>query len=243
MGRAVEAAAQERGHRVSARLDGSANRGGSGITAEALAGVDVAVDFSVGEAVAPNVEGAAALGVDVVVGTTGWERDRERVFRAVEAAGTGLIHAPNFSTGVHLFLRLAALAGDLAAAVDGYDVHVSEIHHRHKRDHPSGTARRLADLLLERLPMKDRWSAQLPTDEPVDPRALQVAVARVGEEPGTHSVALDGPVDRIQVRHEARGRGGFARGAVLAAEWVRGRAGIHTMDDLLADRLEKGDDR
>lgn len=242
MGRAVEAVALERGHRVALRLDGSSNAAGSALTAGALEGVDVAVDFSVGEAVATNVERAAAAGVDMVVGTTGWEADRDRVFRAVQDAGTGLVHAPNFSVGVHVFLRLAALAGRLAGAVDGYDVHVTEAHHRHKRDHPSGTARRLAEILLEHLSGKERWTAELPADGPVAPEALQVAVSRVGEEPGTHAVGLDGPDDRIEVRHSARSRGGFARGAVMAAEWLRGRRGIHDMDDILRDRLGEGSD-
>ena len=240
MGRAVEAVALERGHEVALRLDGAANPDGAGVTPDALRDVDVAVDFSVGDAVARNVEGAAAQGVDVVVGTTGWEGERERVFRAVEDAGVGLLHAPNFSTGVHLFLRLAALAGDLAGAAEGYDVHAIDAHHRHKRDHPSGTARRLAELLVERVPGKERWSADLPADGPIPPDLLHVAVSRLGEEAGSHAVILDGPDDRIEVRHTARGRTGFARGAVVAAEWIRGRRGIHTMDDLLRDRLGEG---
>lgn len=248
MGRAVEERARERGHRILLRTGrggepaGPASRevgGGEGegpAPEAALREADVAIDFSVGEAVPDNVARAAGAGLDVVVGTTGWEAREDEVRRTVEEAGTGLLRAPNFSLGAQLFYRLAETAASLVGALGSYDVHVVEIHHRHKRDHPSGTARRLADLLVGALRDKVRW-AEGPTD-PDETETLEVTSVRAGEAAGLHLVGLDGPDDRIEIRHEARGRGGFARGAVEAAEWLHGRSGWFTLDDVLADRLD-----
>ena len=237
MGRAVEAVCGEEGHEVVLRLTSETNPDGEGLTAEALAPADVAIDFSHPDAVVENVRRAVAHGVDLVVGTTGWLERLDEVRRAVDDAGAALLHAPNFSLGVQLFFRLVREAGRLAEGLETYDLHVSETHHRHKVDHPSGTARHLAALLLEEVSRKERWEERLPAEGPVDPAVLQVSAVRAGENPGTHAVGLEGPEDRIELRHEARGRGSFARGAVAAAEWSRGRRGIFTLDDMLAERL------
>ncbi|MGD2151830.1 MAG: 4-hydroxy-tetrahydrodipicolinate reductase [Gemmatimonadales bacterium] len=234
MGRAVEEVASARGHEVVARIDVDANPEGRGITAQTLNGAEVAVEFSVPEAAPANIAALAACGADTVSGTTGWYDRLAEVRAAVEAAGSGLIYAPNFSLGMQLFFRLARLAARLADRLEGYDAYVLEAHHRHKKDHPSGTARRLAEILLAELSDKQRWQLALP-DGPVDPSVLQVAAVRAGEIPGTHTVGLDGLDDRIELRHEARGRAGFARGAVAAAEWIRGRPGLFTLDDMLEE--------
>lgn len=231
MGRAAEAAALERGHEVVARLDR-----GDRIHAGSLAGADVAVEFSVPEAAPGNLVRLAEAGVDVACGTTGWDEERARVRSAVDAAGRGLLVAPNFSLGVALFGRLVREAARLAAAVPEYDVHLHEAHHRHKADHPSGTARMLADAVVATLDRKVRWR-ESPPDGPPEPDVLYVSVARSGEIAGTHVVMFEGAHDRIELRHEARDRGAFARGAVEGAEWVRGRPGFHTLDDWLRDRF------
>ncbi|MBW3535712.1 MAG: 4-hydroxy-tetrahydrodipicolinate reductase [Gemmatimonadetes bacterium] len=233
MGRAVEAVALQRGHDVVARVE----RGDE--LAAGLRDAEVAVDFTVPDAVLDTVRGAAAAGVPLVVGTTGWYDRTEDVRRIVEASGTGLLWAPNFSMGVQLFFRLAREAGRLVDALEEYDVSLHEAHHRHKLDHPSGTGRRLADLLVEALARKERWE-EGPFEGAPDPAVLEVTSSRAGEVPGTHVVALDGPDDRVELRHEARGRDGFARGAVLAAEWLRGRTGFHDIDDMLAERFDAG---
>lgn len=250
MGRAVEEQATERGHRIVVRtgpggrpvepgaVDPTAADDEGPDPESALRQADVAIDFSVGEAVPDNVARAARAGLDVVVGTTGWDDRVNEVRRSVEEADAGLLHAPNFSLGAHLFYRLAEAAASLVGPLGSYDVHVVESHHRHKRDHPSGTARRLADLLVRTLDAKDRW-AEGPTGR-ADPETLEVTSVRVGEGTGLHLVGLDGPDDRIEIRHRARGRSGFARGAVEAAEWLVGRTGWFTLDDMLADRLEAG---
>ncbi len=136
--------------------------------------------------------------------------------------------------GVNLFLRLARMAARMADALSEYDVHIREAHHRHKVDHPSGTAITLADILIEELARKETWAATLPDGAP-HPQVLYVASERVGESAGSHVVGLEGPDDRIELRHEARTRVGFAKGAVAAAEWIRGRSGVFTLDDMLAE--------
>ncbi len=238
MGRAVEEAATARGDEVVARLDLADNPAGRGITVESLRGAEVAVEFSLPDAAPTNLRALAACGVDAASGTTGWYDRLDEVRVAVEAAGTGLIYASNFSLGMQLFFRLARLAGRLADGLEGYDAYILEAHHRQKRDHPSGTARKLAEILLAELAGKQRWElGPGPEREgPVDPTTLQVSAVRAGAIPGSHTVGLEGPDHRIELRHEARGRAGFARGALAAAEWVRGRAGLFTLDDMLAEK-------
>lgn len=237
MGRAVREIAEARGHEVTAALDDTSNPDASGVTDSGLNGARMAIDFSVAEAVEPNVRKAAALGVNVVVGTTGWESSRAEIESIVSRAGTGLLWAPNFSVGMLLFRRIVRVAAKMVDRLDDYDVHLWEAHHRHKTDHPGGTARALADDLVSALRAKTGWSTELSEGWSVDPATLQVSVARVGEVPGVHGVGIDGPDDRIELEHRARSRTGFARGAVLAAEWLEGRAGVYTMDDLMDELL------
>lgn len=237
MGHAVETIARERGHEIGPIFDGPGDPDAAGITAQTLGSTGMAIDFSTAEAVRSNITRLAELGASAVVGTTGWEDDREAVESAVREAGTGLLHAPNFSLGMLVFTRIVAVGARMMNHLDQYDAALSETHHRHKVDHPGGTARRLAETLVRELDRKSRWSADLPADHAVDPDLLQVAVSRVGEVPGIHAVRFDGPDDHIELRHEARTRTGFARGAVIAAEWLEGRSGVFTMDDLMADLL------
>jgi 4-hydroxy-tetrahydrodipicolinate reductase len=242
MGRAVEEAAIERGHKIVARIDAAESPPGAGLPTEGLNGAEVAIEFSVPDAAADNIAALASAGVDVACGTTGWYDQLDEARRAAQAAGTGLIYAPNFSLvyapnfslGMQAFFRLAQAAAQLAERLTDWDVHLLEAHHRHKVDHPSGTARQLAELLLGELSRKERW--ELGTESgAVDPEALQVTAVRAGEIVGMHSIGLEGPGDRIELRHEARNRGGFARGAVAAAEWIQGRKGVYTLDDMLKE--------
>jgi 4-hydroxy-tetrahydrodipicolinate reductase len=234
MGHAVEAAAAARKHEIVARLDA-----GDAIDRTSLAGAAVAVDFTMPDAVEANARAVAAAGCDLVIGTTGWSQRTAAVEAIVRQGGIGCIWSPNFSLGVQLFFRLAREAGRLADALEEYDVHVHEAHHRHKLDHPSGTGRRLADILVETLSRKREWR-EGPAEAAPDPAVLWVTSTRAGEIPGTHEVGIEGPADSILVTHVARGREGFAGGAVAAAEWVQGRKGFFGMDEMLADRFGQG---
>lgn len=233
MGREVEALAQERGHQVVARLGR-----GEPITLESLWGADVAVEFTTPDAAPEVLAQLAKLGVPAVSGTTGWYHRLPEVRAAVAASGSALVYAPNFSVGVAVFLRwVREMARDLDGIPD-YDVSLHETHHAAKKDHPSGTARLLADAIVAETSRKQGW-APAPPDGAADAQTLWVSSARVGNVPGTHEVVVDGPDDQIVLRHEARSRRGFARGALLAAEWIQGRTGIFTLDDLLDDRLHR----
>ena len=231
MGREVEGVAIAGGHEVVAVLDDAA-----GATRGSLGDAEVAIEFTTPASAVANIHRAAEAGLDLVVGTTGWYDRMDEARSLVEKAGTGLVWAPNFSMGVQLFLRLAAEAGRLVDALEEYDVAVHETHHRHKVDHPSGTAIRLAETLLAQVGRKARW-AETPAEGAPDPSTLCVSSSRVGEVPGTHRISIEGPDDSIELRHAARGRRGFARGAVLAATWIRGRPGIYGIDDMLAQRF------
>lgn len=231
MGRAVEEAARARGDEIVARLDREDR-----IDAETLAGAEVAIEFSVPSSAPLNLRRLAEAGVDTVSGTTGWDPAQGEVDAAVRAAGTGLLVAANFSLGVGFFHRIVREAARLAAGVPDYDVHLHEAHHRHKLDHPSGTARMLADSVVQLFAGKERWEESPPAGRP-QREVVYLSVARAGEIAGTHVVSFEGPNDRVELRHEARDRGGFAVGAVEAAHWVRGRPGVHTLGDWLRDRF------
>lgn len=231
MGREVDALARNAGHEVVATLGP-----GDDVTRETLADAEVAVEFTRPAAAPDNLTALARAGVAAVCGTTGWYQELPRVRAAVQTAGTGLVFAPNFSLGVALFTRLVREAAARVDALEDYDVFLHEAHHRHKLDHPSGTARVLADDVVRAMTRKAAWR-EAPAQGAPDAETLWVSVTRAGEIPGTHVLGLEGPDDRIELRHEARTRAGFARGALEAARWIQGRAGVFTLDDFLLDRF------
>lgn len=177
---------------------------------------DVAIEFTQPDAAARNVRAALAAGLPVVSGTTGWDTDLDIVKRDVARDGGALLHAPNFSVGVHVFRRLVEEATRLASNAR-FDQHLVETHHTAKLDAPSGTARMLARAAL-------KSSA----------RELPVTSVRVGHVPGTHELILDAPFEQIRLAHEARDRKVFADGAVSAAQWLIGRRGLFTFDDFVS---------
>jgi 4-hydroxy-tetrahydrodipicolinate reductase len=238
MGRAIEQAAGARGHSRAAIVDTGA-RGRDvlrSIDPTRFRRVDVAFEFTTPEAARANVIALLACGSAVVCGTTGWDETGADVRRAVRASRGALLAAPNFSVGMALFSRLVGEAAVRCAAAGGYDPWIVEWHHRGKRDAPSGTARRLAGLLAAGADPPAAIREGAPS-APLPPGAVHVAVLRAGHEPGRHQVGWDGPHDRITLTHEARGREGFARGAVIAAEWLRGRRGRFTFEDAIDDLL------
>jgi 4-hydroxy-tetrahydrodipicolinate reductase len=209
MGRLVEQLAPEHGFEVALRLHGAED--GSGITPESFQGIDVAIDFSTAAAVPANAGRIAALGVPLVVGTTGWASELPRVREAVERHGAGLLHGANFSVGVQIFYRLAEAAARLLAQETAYDAWAYEIHHKMKRDAPSGT-------LLQILRVMEAAGYSRPID---------VASNRAGAIPGTHQIGFDSEADTITLEHRARNRSGFAHGALRAARWMIGRRGFY----------------
>jgi 4-hydroxy-tetrahydrodipicolinate reductase len=211
MGRLIEALAPEYGFTVALKLDEFNNAAGVGITAENFRGIDVAIDFSIPAAVPQNVEGISALGVNMVVGATGWLEHAEAVKAAVLRNHTGLVWSPNFSAGVNAFFRLVSEAARLLASEPEYGAWAWEIHHHTKKDAPSGTLLKLVEEMK-----KAGYTG-----------AIDVGSNRAGAHPGTHEIGFDSSADTITLRHTARSREGFARGALKAAQWVIGKKGFH----------------
>ena len=211
MGRLVEQLAPEFGFATALKLDEFNNADGEGVTAENFRGVDVAIDFSIPAAVPGNAAKIAALGVNLVIGTTGWTEHTAEVRAAVERHGTGLVWSPNFSIGVGMFVKLVAEAARLMAEEPEYGAWAWEIHHSTKKDAPSGTLLKLAEA------MKQAGYRG----------GIDVSSNRAGRHPGTHEIGFDSGADTITLRHTARSREGFARGALRAAEWVMGKKGFY----------------
>lgn len=198
MGEAVMDAARERGHEVTARI------GAGELAGDPLGAAEVAIEFTAPDAASSNLLHLARMGVPTVCGTTGWYSELARVSAAFAEAGVGLVYAPNFSLGAQLLLRIAAEAARLVSDRPEFDAWLTDTHHRHKRDSPSGTAARLQEVL-----------------KGVDPgREYPITSVRAGDVPGTHELHLDAAGEGIVIAHTARDRSIFARGAVVAAEWL-----------------------
>jgi 4-hydroxy-tetrahydrodipicolinate reductase len=223
MGQLVERLAPEFGCVVAGVLDEDVNRDGAGLSDGSWHDVDVAVDFTTPGAVVGNLRRYVGLKLNAVVGTTGWNADRDHLRAAALAAGIGVVAAPNFSVGAVLFESIAAGAAGLLAGHPDFGAWLHEIHHDRKLDAPSGTA----------LGIKAAMEAA------GYGRKVDVASSRAGHVPGVHTVGFDGPSDTITLSHVVRDRGTFARGALLAARWVKGRSGWFTMRDVL--QLPTGD--
>jgi 4-hydroxy-tetrahydrodipicolinate reductase len=217
MGRLIEHLAPEYGFAVALKLDEFNNTNYEGVTAANFRGIDAAVDFSIPSAVVENVERISALGVNIVVGTTGWAEHLARVKSTVEKNGIGLVWSPNYSIGVNVFARLVAEAARLLASQPEYGAWAWEIHHSTKKDAPSGTLLKLVE------EMKAAGYT----------RPIDVGSNRAGANPGTHEIGFDSGADTITLRHTARSREGFGRGALKAAQWIVGKKGFHEFREIL----------
>jgi len=217
MGKLVEQLAPDYGFTVELKLDEFNNVDFAGITAENFRGIDVAIEFSTPSTVVANIERIAALGVNMVVGTTGWLDQLDHVRALVERNGVGLVWSPNFSIGVSVFSRLVAEAARLLKDEEQYGAWAWEIHHCTKKDAPSGTLLKLVG------DMKNAGYA----------RAVDTGSNRAGAHPGTHEIGFDSAADTITLRHTARSREGLARGALKAATWVAGKRGLYEFSDIV----------
>lgn len=211
MGRMVESLAPEFGFEVALRLDEFNNVDGEGLNASNFENIDVAIDFSIPPVVADHADRISALGVNIVIGTTGWLDELPRVRAAVERDNIGLVHGANFSVGVQVFYRIVEAAASVLANEEDYDAWAYEIHHKMKKDAPSGTLLRLVET------MKESGYE----------RNIDTASNRAGTVPGSHQIGFDSEADTIQLIHTARSRVGFARGALRAARWIIGRRGLY----------------
>lgn len=217
MGRMIERLAVDRGITVATKLDEFNNAAFEGIHPANFNDVDVAIDFSIPSAVVGNIERIAELGVNMVVGTTGWQQQMQHVKSVIERCGTGLVWSPNYSVGVNAFFRIVSAAAKLLAGEPEYEAWAWEIHHSAKKDAPSGTLLKLVDEMR-----KAGYD-----------RRVDTASSRAGTIAGTHEVGFDSAADTITLRHTARSREGFALGAIKAAEWVAGKKGFYEFGDVL----------
>jgi 4-hydroxy-tetrahydrodipicolinate reductase len=219
MGKLIERLAPEHGFEVRAKFDGSNNALAQALSRETLHGVDVAVEFTTPHAAPENIRRLAVLGVNTVVGTTGWLEQLPAVRETVEQGKTGLVWAPNFSVGVNLFFQAVAHAATLFAKHSEYEAWGWEIHHAAKKDAPSGTLKKAAE---------EMRSAGYK-------RPVGLSSNRAGAHPGTHEIGFDSATDTITLRHTARSREGFAHGALQAARWISGKQGFFEFKEILSE--------
>lgn len=217
MARAVAEEATARGHEIAVRLGRSENPGGDGITRARFADVDAALEFTRPDAAVANLERLICLGVPVVTGTTGWQEQLPRVEALVVERNGALLHAPNFSIGMQIFLHTARDVARRIRGRPGFDAAIVERHHRGKLDAPSGTALALRAVMREADPDRD----------------YPITAIRTGWVPGVHALEIEAAYESLQLTHTARDRAVFAVGAVLAAEWLIGRHGVFTFEQAL----------
>lgn len=228
MGRMIERIALGRGHEITCRIDAGNQED---FDSEAFRTSDVAIEFTTPGTAERNVHRCFAAGVPVVCGSTGWNAALPAMKAECEAGGGTLLWSSNFSVGVNIFM---AINRRLAAIMNGfpqYRPHIVETHHIHKLDHPSGTAVTLAEEIVEETDRITGW-AEPEEGRPTARDTLEVDHIRSGEVPGIHTIVWDSDVDSISITHSAKSREGFAMGAVLAAEWLAGRQGFHTISEV-----------
>jgi len=229
MGHIIEQIATQRGHTIVSTIDIDNQ---DDILSDAFCSADVAIEFTMPSTAYDNYLRCFAAGIPVVSGTTGWTHRLGEIIKQCEEEGKTFFYASNFSIGVNIFFALNSYLAKLMNYYTEYEVDLTEIHHIHKLDAPSGTAITLAESILNEISRKKTWQlasegASCNTDE------LNITALREHETPGTHEVRYDSAVDTITIRHEAKSRAGFALGAVLSAEFVAGKKGFFTMKDLL----------
>lgn len=232
MGRLIEQIALQRGHHIVATID---NNTPQPWPAEWLQTSDVAIEFTTPNAAPHNIKNCIQAHLPIVCGTTGWYDHLPQIKALCTQHQGTLFYASNFSVGVYLFNQLNIYLAKLMERFSAYDVSMEEIHHCHKLDYPSGTALTLAEGIMENLLRKKNIVTYLnnnpkPKTEDTD---LAIHAVRTGEVPGTHRVDYTSEVDEIHLEHRAKGRDGFALGAVLAAEFLLQKKGIFTMQDLM----------
>lgn len=226
MGREIERIALSRGHKIGLTID---IHNQNELTVENLQKCDVAIEFTIPANAVSNYFKCFEAGIPVVSGTTGWLNRKDEVHeKCAELNGT-FFYGSNFSVGVNLFFELNRKLAQLMAPHKEYSVEMTEVHHTQKLDAPSGTGISLAEDIMMELPGKTKWVNDLPARE----NELLIKSVRRGEVPGIHTIRYESEVDSIEITHDAKNRVGFAFGAVLAAEFSKGKKGILTMKDLL----------
>lgn len=226
MGKEIEKIALERGHTVPLKIS---SKNLDDFSKENLENCDVAIDFTTPELAVDNIYKCFDANLPIVVGTTGWYANFDEVIEKCKSKNQTLLHATNCSLGVNLFFELNKKLAKLMSTQNDYEVKIEEIHHTQKLDAPSGTAITLAEGLIENYPQKKSWKC----DEEVSEDELLINAFREENVPGTHSIKYSSIIDEIEIKHTAHNRKGFAKGAVIAAEYIANKKGVFTMNDVL----------
>lgn len=236
MGKMVEKLALEKGFEIVSIIDPNVAGAHKEITKEALNGADVAIDFSHPSVILANLEKLIKLKQRAVIGTTGWHDSLEDIIARAEKSGTGLVYGSNFSLGMNLFLKLAEEATQIFDNFEEYDLLAWEFHHSQKADSPSGTAIELAKKILEKSSRKTKvaWDK---LDRRPEKDELHFASIRGGKIPGTHCLSFDSEEDSITITHEVRSRATFARGALMAAEFIHQKHGVFSFSEIIGELL------
>lgn len=221
MGKLIGKLAEEKGHKIAVVVDDADAALSAAELAEKIKRADVAIDFTVANAVRRNVEACITSGVPLVEGTTGWNDQREEIERIIREEMGAFVFGANFSIGVNLFYRIADRAAELFSKFREYETFIEEQHHSRKKDAPSGTALKLKDVVAEHIK-----------------NDISVSSTRSGNIPGTHRVGFDGPADQILLTHTARSREGFALGAIMAADWIVGKTGFYEFGDVMDEMCQ-----
>lgn len=237
MGKLLEHFAQERGHEICITIDAD---NASDIRSERFKEADVAIEFSVPHAALEHIYDAFEADVPIVVGTTGWYDELAAVEQKCRVGNNTLLYASNFSVGVNVFFYVNKVLAKLINRYPQYDVQVEEIHHTQKLDAPSGTAITIAEGILDGLERKNTWVNEVigqQDDVITKPNELLIESHRIEEVPGTHTVIYSSEVDELEFKHTAHSRAGFALGAILAAEWLHGKKGFYSIQDMFDFKL------
>ena len=225
MGKTIEQIALQRGHQIVSIIDINNT---ADFESEAFRSADVAIEFTTPATALGNYMRCFAANVPVVSGTTGWLEHLDEVKAKCEREGKTFFYASNFSVGVNIFFALNRYLAKIINGFPAYDVRMTEVHHIHKLDAPSGTAITLAEGILDNVERKERWTLET-AEQPTD---LPIHAIREGEVPGIHEIIYESEADTISIKHDAKSRAGFALGAVIAAEFTAGKKGFLGMNDL-----------
>ena len=225
MGKTIEQIALQRGHQIVSIIDINNT---ADFDSEAFRSADVAIEFTTPATALGNYMRCFEANVPVVSGTTGWLSHLDEVKAKCEQEGNTFFYASNFSVGVNIFFALNRYLAKIMNGFPAYDVRMTEVHHIHKLDAPSGTAITLAEGILDNVERKERWTLET-AEQPTD---LPIHAIREGEVPGIHEIIYESEADTISIKHDAKSRAGFALVAVIAAEFTAGKKGFLGMNDL-----------
>ncbi|MBY0244848.1 MAG: 4-hydroxy-tetrahydrodipicolinate reductase [Sphingobacteriaceae bacterium] len=232
MGKAIETFCLQRGHEVVLIIN---NENTADLTAENLANVDVAIDFSTPGSVMANIHTCFKAHTPIVVGTTGWYEKIDEIKTDCQTSNNSFLYGSNFSVGVNVFFELNKYLAKLMNPYPAYDVLVEEIHHTQKLDSPSGTAITIAEGILQHIDKKKEWVNELvgtDAEKAFKKDDLLIESHRIENVPGTHTVVYSSEIDEIEIKHTAHNRSGFALGAVIAAEWLHNKKGFFSVADV-----------